>query len=151
MPLLDILILWPRRIAGYFDGFGPLLARLVTGYTFAVTGWAKLHNLPDVTAYFTELGIPFPHILTPFVAGWEFLGGALLVAGLFTRIAGGGLAVVMAVAIVSAKWADVHSLADLLGFEEATYFAVFTWLALDGAGKFSLDNLIESKRKGETA
>lgn len=149
--LIDLLIVWPRRIAACFDGCGPLLARLVTGYTFAVTGWAKLHNLTDVTAYFTDLGIPYPQILTPFVAGWEFLGGVLLILGLLTRIAGGGLAVVMVVATISAKLADTHSLADLLGYEEATYFAVFTWLALAGAGRYSLDHLLEQKRKGETA
>jgi putative oxidoreductase len=31
----------------------------------------------------------------------------------------------------------------LLGFEEATYFAVFTWLAICGAGKASLDYILE--------
>lgn len=143
--LTHLLIHWPRRIAAYIEWAGPLVARLVVGYTFMITGWGKLQNLDRITDYFTELGIPFPHILTPFVSGWECIGGLLLILGLMTRISGGALAVIMVVAILSAQASDVHSLADLLGLEEATYFAVFTWLAIGGAGKASLDYLLERR------
>ncbi|MES2905499.1 MAG: DoxX family protein, partial [Pseudomonadota bacterium] len=74
MFLSNLLIVWPKRIAAHFEWAGPLIARIVVGYTFMLTGWGKLNNLEQVTSYFTELGIPFPHVLTPFVAGWEFLG-----------------------------------------------------------------------------
>ncbi len=65
--------------------------------------------------------------------------------GLMTRICGGALSVVMIVAIISAKLSDIDSLETLLGFEEAIYFAVFSWLAICGAGKVSLDYLLEKK------
>jgi putative oxidoreductase len=52
------------------------------------------------------------------------------------------LAVVMLVAIKSAKWESVDSLETLLGFEEATYFAAFMWLAISGPGAASLDRLL---------
>jgi putative oxidoreductase len=52
------------------------------------------------------------------------------------------LAVVMVVAIRSAKWGDVDSLETLLGFEEAAYFAGFMWLAIAGPGAVSLDRLL---------
>ncbi len=139
--LLHVLITWPERIASNFLWAGPLLARIVVGYVFMLTGWSKLHNLPHMIELFTEWGIPFPHILTPFASGAEFVGGILLILGLFTRIAGGMLAIVMAVAIVSAKWADIDSVETLFGFEEAAYFVIFTWLAVAGAGKASLDYL----------
>ncbi|MBN8981416.1 MAG: DoxX family protein, partial [Rhizobiales bacterium] len=87
-------------------------------------------------------GIPAPGILTPFVSGVECFGGAMLILGLFTRIPAAMLAVVMLVAIKSAKWGDVDSLETLLGFEEATYFAVFMWLAIAGPGAASLDYLL---------
>lgn len=141
--LPDLLIRLPARIGAPLLWAGPLLARVVVGYTFMLTGWAKLNNLERITAYFTELGIPQPQLLTPMVAGWECVGGALLIAGLLTRISGGGLAVIMAVAILSAQASEIHSLGDLLGLEEATYFAVFTWLAIAGAGRASLDYFIE--------
>lgn len=145
MPLLDLLILWPKRVASHFEWAGPLIARIVVGYTFMLTGWGKLQNLEAVTEAFAGWGIPFPQVMTPFVAGVECFGGLFLILGLLTRISGGALAVTMIVAIASAKWGDVDSLETLLGFEEATYFAVFTWLAICGAGKASLDFPMERR------
>ena len=66
----------------------------------------------------------------------------MLILGLFTRIPAAMLAVVMVVAIRSAKWGDVDSLETLLGFEEATYFAAFIWLAIAGPGEASMDRLL---------
>ena len=71
-----------------------------------------------------------------------FFGGLALLLGFFTRIAGGGRAIVMIVAVVSAKWGYVDSLETLLGFEETAYFAVFFWLAVTGASKVSIDYLL---------
>ncbi len=147
MPLLSPLILWPKKIASCFEWAGPLVARVIVGYVFMLTGWGKLNNLPVMIENFREWGIPFPEIMTPFVAGWEFFGGLFLILGFLTRISGGALAVVMIVAVISAKWTDIDSLETLLGFEEATYFAVFTWLAITGAGKTSIDSVLECRLK----
>src|SRR3981189_2819247 len=97
--IVNLLILLPAQIASYFSWAGPLLMRLVVGYTFMLSGWGKLNNLPQVTENFVGWGIPFPKILTPFVSGVEFFGGVMLILGLFTRIpaailAGGVLVVV---------------------------------------------------------
>jgi putative oxidoreductase len=140
--LVNLLILLPAHIASFFSWAGPLIMRLVVGYVFMLTGWGKLTNLPQVTQNFIEWGIPFPNILTPFVSGVECFGGALLILGLFTRIPAAMLAVVMVVAIKSAKWGDIDSLETLLGFEEATYFAAFLWLAIAGPGAASVDRLL---------
>ena len=145
MPLREALILWPKRLAAHFEWAGPLIARIVVGYPFMLTGWAKLQNLPRITQAFVDWGIPFPHVMTPFVSGVECFGGLFLILGLMTRISAGALAVVMIVAIAAAKWSDVDSLETLLGFEEAAYFAVFTWLAICGAGKASVDHLLERR------
>src|SRR3978361_2401211 len=115
--ICDLLRLLPARIASYFPWAGPLLMRLIVGYTFMLTGWGKLTNLAQVTEKFVGWGIPFPKCLTPFVSGVECFGGAMLILGLFTRIPAAMLAVVMLVAIKSAKWGDIDSLETLLGFE----------------------------------
>ncbi len=141
--LVNFLILWPKQTASYLQWLGPLVARLVVGYTFMLTGWAKLNNLDFVIKNFTQWGIPFPHFTTPFVASWECFGGLAIILGLMTRISAGALAVVMVVATLSAKLAEVDSLETLLGFEEISYFAIFTWLAVYGAGKISLDHYLE--------
>ncbi|HEU0085128.1 MAG TPA: DoxX family protein [Bradyrhizobium sp.] len=140
--IIYLLIALPAQIASHFAWAGPLVMRLVVGYVFMLTGWGKLNNLPQMIQNFTEWGIPFPHILTPFVSGVEFFGGILLILGLFTRIPAAMLAVVMLVAIKSAKWDNVESLETLLGFEEASYFAAFLWLAIAGPGAASLDRLL---------
>lgn len=145
MKLLNILILWPERIANHFLWAGPLIARIAVGYVFMLTGWGKLQNLDRVTEYFGSLGIPAPHILTPFVSGLECFGGLFLILGILTRISAGGLAVTMIIAIITAKWAEVDSLHTLLGFEETLFLAIFTWLAICGAGKASIDYCIEKK------
>jgi putative oxidoreductase len=140
--IVNLLIVLPARIGRHFSWAAPLLMRLVVGYVFMLTGWGKLNNLPQMIQNFTEWGIPFPHVLTPFVSGVECFGGVMLILGLFTRIPAVMLAVVMVVAIKAAKWDDVDSLETLLGFEEVTYFAAFVWLAIAGPGAISLDRLL---------
>ncbi|OCK53697.1 DoxX family protein [Bradyrhizobium sp. LMTR 3] len=140
--IVNLLILLPAQLASYFSWAGPLIVRLIVGCTFMLAGWGKLNHLEQVTENFVGWGIPLPTILTPFVAGVEFFGGAMLILGLFTRIPAAMLAVVMVVAIKVAKWGDVDSLETLLGFEEAAYFAGFMWLAIAGPGAASLDRLL---------
>jgi putative oxidoreductase len=45
----------------------------------------------------------------------------------------------MLVAIKSAKWGDIDSIETLFGFEEASYFVIFSWFVICGAGMASLD------------
>ncbi len=143
--ILSALIIWPEKVAAHFLWAAPLLARVTIGYVFMLTGWAKLNNLPRMTELFASWGIPFPEIMTPLASGIECFGGLFLILGIFTRISGGALAVVMAVAIISAKWADIDSVETLFGFEETAYFVIFTWLAIAGAGKASLDYFIAKR------
>lgn len=139
------LIDGPRRVAVHLQWLAPLFARIVVGWVFLWSGWGKLHNLPQVTENFISWGIPFPHVLTPFVSGVEFFGGLFLLLGFMTRISAGALGVTMIVAIVSAKWGDVDSLETLLGFDETEYLALFLWLAIAGAGRVSADYLLERR------
>jgi putative oxidoreductase len=141
--LIQAFIGWPARVAAHLEWLGPLLARIVVGWVFLLSGWGKLHNLPLVTANFVDWGIPFPQLLTPFVSGVEFFGGLFLILGFLTRISAGALAVVMLVAIRSALWDQVDSLGTLFGFDESAYFVVFVWLAAAGAGAVSVDRLLE--------
>lgn len=143
--ILNILILWPKRIAAYFDWAGILVLRIVVGYTFMLTGWGKLNNLDRIINYFESLGVANPKFMAPFVSSWECFGGLFIMLGFCSRICGGALAVVMTVAILSAKYSKIDSLATLFGFEEMTYFAVFTCLAIGGAGRASVDYWLERR------
>jgi putative oxidoreductase len=141
--LVNALIEWPRSVARHLAWLGPLFARIVTGWVFMGTGWGKLTHLPQVVENFTNWGIPAPQVFGPFVSGVEFFGGIFLLVGFLTRISAGALGVVMIVAIKAAQWADVDSLTSFLGLEEVMYLALFLWLAIAGAGRVSLDHLLE--------
>ena len=145
--IVDFLINLPERLSAPFAWLPPLFARIVVGWVFLWSGWGKLNALDRITQNFVEWGIPFPHIMTPFVSGVEFVGGLLLLFGLFTRVAAVPLAITMVVAILSAKLADVDSLETLLGFEEVAYMALFGWLAVAGPGPVSLDWLLRRWRE----
>ena len=142
-PIVALLVDLPERLARYFQWFGPLAARITVGYVFMWSGWEKLHALPKMIANFTEWGIPYPQILTPFASGAEFVCGILLILGLFTRIAGVTLMIVMIVAILSAKLGDIDSLETFLGFDETLNLLIFGWLAISGPGPVSLDYLLQ--------
>jgi len=128
--MFNRLSTWAPQILG--------ITRILAGAIFICSGALKL---------FGAFGGMPPGMQIPWYIYWiagpiEFFGGILLILGLFTRIPAAMLAVVMVVAIKSAKWGDVDSLQTLLGFEEATYFAAFMWLAIAGPGAASLDRLL---------
>jgi putative oxidoreductase len=140
--LIDLLIGLPAQWTRQFAWIGPLLARLVVGWSFLWSGWWKLTNLESFTSDFADWGIVYPQVLAPFVAGLEFIGGILLLVGLFTQVIAIPLAVVMIVATVVDKAKDIDSLASYTDLIETVYLAVFIWLAVAGAGAASLDHLL---------
>lgn len=131
-----------RAVVARVGWVAPLLARVAVGSVFIGTGWGKLSNLAKVTDYFTELGIPAPHLNAIMAATTEFVCGGLLVAGLATRFAALPLTVVMTVAIATAKRSDISGITDLFALEEFTYITIFLWLAVAGAGPASVDGLL---------
>jgi putative oxidoreductase len=125
---------------------GPTLARVTVGLVFVATGWGKLHSIPDVTSFFTDLGIPAPGFNARLTASTELFGGLLVLLGLGTRLASLPLAFTMVVAILTAKRAHIDGLTTLVGFEEWSYLVFFIWIAVAGAGPLSLDALVERVR-----
>jgi putative oxidoreductase len=123
----------------------PLLARLAVGLVFMSTGWGKVHNVAKVTSFFEQLGIPAPGFNAVLVGYSELIGGTLIVIGLVARLATLPLVVSMILAILTAKRADIHSLFDLVGFDEFTYLCVLVVIAIIGPGAASLDNVLTRK------
>ena len=119
----------------------PLLARVTLGVVFVESGWGKLGSLDQVADFFTTLGIPAPHLLAPFVASVELVGGALLLLGLGTRVAALFIGFVMAVALITAKAEELKSLSDGFGTIEFLYLVLCVFLLVEGAGALSLDRL----------
>lgn len=129
-----------ETILNKVDWLAPLLGRVTLGVLFMSTGWGKVHSLDRVTSFFGELGIPAPGFHAVLVSYTELVGGGLLLVGLVSRVAAVPLLVSMAVAIITAKRAEVTSLSDLFGLVEWTYLALLAWVALAGPGRASLDH-----------
>ena len=127
---------------GGIGWLAPLLARLAVGLLFVSTGWGKVHDIPKVTTFFEQLGIPAPGLNAVVVAYSELICGSLLVVGLASRLATVPLAVSMVVAIITAKRSELHGLFDLVGFDEFTYLCVLIVIAILGPGAVSLDRYV---------
>jgi len=131
----------------------PLLTRLTLGLAFIQTGLAKWLHLERTVRFFDSLGIPAPGANAVFIASLELVGGALLVAGLLTRLMSSGLLATMAVALLTAdrtdflgSWLPSGQLSptDVTAY---TFFVLLLWLLFFGPGPLSLDALVFRKAR----
>ncbi len=76
---------------------GMFLIRLAVGIVFVVQGWGKLSNLQGTIGFFAGMGIPA--FLAYLISFGEFAGGVAMIAGVWTKWAGFGLAIIMAGAV----------------------------------------------------
>ncbi len=118
-----------------------LLLRLALGAIFVYHGYPKLFgHAREAVEGFERLGFPG---YFAYIAGLlEFFGGCMLIAGLFTRVAGLLLAVEMAIGI----WKVGHLAADPMAvrnYETPLVLAASAFaLATLGAGVVSFDQAI---------
>jgi putative oxidoreductase len=142
-----------------------ILIRLVVGLVvFFPEGLQKLF-FPEIlgAGRFANIGIPFSEVMGPFVGLVETVCGALIILGLFTRLAAIPLIVIMIVAIVSTKvpillghefwffhlpklarygfWSMMHESRDDFGMLLGSLY-----LLIEGGGKWSLDALLYRDR-----
>ncbi len=81
-----------------------VLVRLLVGIVFFSEGIQKFLYPAELAAgRFAKIGIPRPDVLGPFVAVVETACGALVIVGLFTRVASGLLLADISVALLSTK------------------------------------------------
>ena len=129
---------------------GLAIVRIVTGIVFAAHGGQKLfvYGFAGVTGAFTQMGVPMPGIIGPFIALLEFFGGLALIIGLLSRLAALGLAFDMigAILLVHLKGGFVLP----AGYEFALIlFAASLAVAIGGPGALSADAAIAGRR-GDT-
>lgn len=122
---------------------GILLIRIALGIVFIYAGWSKITNIDTAVVGFAAIGIPGP--LTYLVAATEFLGGIAVLSGLFVRFAAFAIAVVMFVATTFVHLSNGFSV-SAGGYEYTLVLMLVSLaLALFGAGKYSLGNLVAKR------
>jgi putative oxidoreductase len=130
---------------GFLDRFsGPLLSvlRIISALLFMAHGTGKLFQFPPVEAFPTG---PEPMTMGWFAGVIELVGGALLAAGLFTRVVAFIVSGEMAVAYWMAH--APHAFYPIQnGGELAIMFCfVFLYIAAAGGGPWSLDRILFKK------
>jgi putative oxidoreductase len=123
-----------------------LLLRVIIGGLMAHHGYGKVFGNPDkFIGYVASIGVPLPTLFGYAAIYAEFLGGILIVVGLFYRPATFAVAVTMLVAALGAHRND------LLGDGElAVLYAATTLVMLFlGAGRFSADEILFSRFQHE--
>lgn len=135
-----------------FECFPKLAVRIVLGVMFAQSGYGKLFKNHDgVVGFFTELHIPFPALNAWFIAGLEFFGGMLLIAGLGTRVIAFLLSCTMLVATVTAvvpgkvKSGEYTNITDAFFLPEVLAMLMLLWMVFSGPGMISLDAVAAKK------
>ena len=129
-----------------------LAIRLYWGWQFATDGWAKLHHLDRVGAFFATLNLPMPHQTAVFVSALEFGGGILLAVGLATRLTALILFINMTVAFWTAEkpaFLGVLSHPDRFqGADAYNYWFAALLIMILGPGLFALDTPLALRFSG---
>jgi putative oxidoreductase len=127
-----------------------LVVRVLIGWLFLTSGWAKLMNMSGAVSYLTNLHVPNPNFwVWPAMAG-EILIGVTLILGIATRYASlfTFIYLIIATALAHRYWeypaaqvgnqyAHFSKNLALMGGALALY--------LTGAGRFSLDNWMRNR------
>jgi putative oxidoreductase len=111
------------------------LLRVAVGVLFLYHGITKLGGMAGTAGFFGNIGIPAPALFAWVVALTETLGGAMLILGLFTRIASIPLAITMLVAAIMVHIPKGFGNTELV---MVLFFAVVLF-GMMGPGKISLD------------
>ena len=127
---------------------GNLILRVVTGTSMIIFhSWGKIVGMVNFLNgkhwKFVDtvqmMGLPLPVLFAIIATLIEFIASILIILGLFTRIGAIGLSLVMIFAIY------LHIITKTSVELALIYLSVFVFLALAGAGKFSLDSRIGRK------
>ncbi|HDT4958836.1 TPA: DoxX family protein [Enterobacter kobei] len=134
--------------------FLPLtLIRLTFGLFFFASGFNKVfvpENQQLMLETISEAGIPYPHIMSVFVAICETLFGLLLAAGFLTRLSALVLMIISLVALFTVGLNQIPANLNLLTWyswllylPEPSYILMSILLLVQGCGPYGVDRLIE--------
>lgn len=125
-----------------------ILIRLLVATVFLSEGIQKfLFPAALGVGRFARIGIPHAHLLAPFVGAVEIVCGALILLGLFTRLAAIPLLAVISVAIWMTKIPLLHQGPWAAAHESRTDWSMLLsllFLLIAGAGTVSIDGHLRS-------
>ena len=120
------------------DAVLALIARVLMAYIFLVAGWGKISAYSTTVGYMESMGVP--GALLPLTILVEFGGGLALLFGFQARFAAFGLGLFSMITAFIFHDGAQDSINFMKNFAMA---GGLFFLMLHGAGKISLDHLIE--------
>lgn len=120
------------------DAVLALIARVLMAYIFVVAGWGKISAYSATVGYMESMGVP--GALLPLTILVEFGGGLALLFGFQARFAAFGLGLFSMITAFIFHDGAQDSINFMKNFAMA---GGLFFLMLHGAGKMSLDHLIE--------
>ena len=142
-----------KQLLSSNDTSATLPLRLIAGIIFFAHGAQKLfawfggYGLEGTGQWMESIGLAPGYLLTLLAGSAEFFGGILLIVGLLVRPASLVLAFTMIVAIFSVH-IDNGLFMSNNGYEFGlALVAISVALMLQGAGRYSVDNIIANKLK----
>nr|EKX8899010.1 DoxX family protein [Enterobacter asburiae] len=140
--------------------FLPLtMIRVAFGLFFFTSGFNKVFVPENQLLMFEtvrDAGIPYPHIMSVFVAFCEMLCGLLLACGLLTRLTAAVLMIITLVALFTVSLGGIPQGINLLTWyswllylPESGYILMCILLAVQGCGPFGLDRVISRRLKAQ--
>ena len=124
-----------------------VLVRIAVGLVFLTEGIQK-YMFPDLlgTGRFLTIGFSNPAFWAYFTGTFEIICGALIIAGLITRLAAVPLTIIMITAFITTKWPIlIHKGFWSFAHEYRTDFVMtvlLVYLLVYGAGAWSIDTKI---------
>jgi len=131
----------PLQFLSRFHDVGVLILRLAFGFQLVNVSWPYV-SLPEkhleFVSYLTTLGFPFPLAGSYISAYTEFIGGLLLILGLWTRPTAILLIINFLVALFIAHVAVNDTYQNT--YPVVNLIAGNSFFLINGAGKYSVDN-----------
>lgn len=135
-------------------GYAALALRIPTGVILMAHGAQKLfgwfggYGLEGTGQWMASIGLEPGYLMALLAGSAEFFGGIALLLGLLTRPAAIVSAFTMLVAIFSVHFSNGLFMSNN-GYEYAlSLFAITLALAIQGAGRFAIDNLLLAQFTG---
>lgn len=129
------------------------LIRLAVGLIFFTQGILKFTDPKMGVERFTRIGFPHAYFMAHFVGTFEIVCGALVLLGLFTRLAVVPLLIVISTAVATTKIPELFHANQGFWFmvsDARTDFAMLCsllFLLASGPGRLSLDFKVNSRRQ----
>lgn len=135
----------PRGLEAVDPKWGITVVRVMMGIILIVAGsgkWAS--GIGGTVAFFTQLGIPLPGVMGPFVALLEVVGGLLLLVGFQTRYVA---ILFVAEFLVTTFYVKLRGPGWDAGRIDMMILASAVMLLLAGPGRAALDEVWRGRRR----